>query len=58
MTKTTRYSRNDMVDAFAYSIEALKVQKARNLRRHKIRMIVLTFVGLLLGGLIAWLTNL
>jgi diacylglycerol kinase len=57
-TETTRYSRHDQIDAFIYAMEGLKNQKARNLRRHKMRMIALAMAALVVGGLIAWLTKL
>lgn len=53
----TRHSRDDRIDAFMYAIEGLKVQRARNLRRHNMRMIALAIAAIAAGVFIAWATS-
>lgn len=47
-------SGNDLVDAFMYSIEALKVDRARRQRRHRLVMLLLIFGAITIGSVIGW----
>lgn len=49
-------SGNDMVDAFAYSIECLKVERARREKLHKLRIFLLAIAACIVGLVIGWVT--
>lgn len=55
MSKTTpqKYSTNDMVDAFVYCLEGLKVQQARREKRHRLIMFLLAVIAIGIGAIIA-----